>query len=302
MTEKTPLLVSPEKLYSRAYVRDLLVAHDITLNKRRGQNFLIEKNSVAQVLAHAAIPSDACVLEVGAGIGHLTYPLLLAAGHVIAIEIDERFIPVLKGMCAGHPHLTLVLGDIMKIPLAERCREIGKIPTDVVANVPYYITTPIIEKLRKSGLPLRSITVTIQDDVAERYVALPGTSAYSSISVVLRYWGVPTLCARVPHTSFYPRPKVDSAIVRIALHETPPVGVSDEAFMYRIIRLAFHTKRKMIHNALSSLTQEGYDVKEALHAAGMSPSTRPAEWDIDAYARLTDALIATSTFASTRDA
>lgn len=289
----------PDKLYSRSYVRDLLCAHDIRLNKRRGQNFLIERNSIAQIIENANISSDDIVLEIGAGIGHLTTQLLHAARHVIAVEIDERFFPVLNGMCGGTDAFTLVHGDFMKIDIGARCNEIGIIPTKVVANVPYYITTPIVEKLHESSLPLKSITLTIQDDVARRYVAQPGQKEYSSISVVLNYWGIPKLCAYVPHGSFYPRPKVDSAIVHIDLHEHAPIGIANEALFYRVVRMAFHTRRKMIHNSLTALSKEGYAVKEALASAGISSSARPAELTLKDYARLTDALITSTALPTT---
>ena len=210
------------------------------------------------------------------------------------MEIGDRFRPILKGLLGDCDNLTLVHGDVMSVDLDERLSALPVTPTVVVANIPYYITTPIVERLHESTLPLRSLTLTIQDEVARRYTAEPGHSDYGSISVVLRYWGDPTYCARVSKRCFLPRPQVDSAIVHIPLHDTPPVGVASEELFYHVVRQAFNKRRKMMRNALAACEGEGYDTDAALAAARVDPTARPGTLSLEDFARLSDALLTTS--------
>jgi 16S rRNA (adenine1518-N6/adenine1519-N6)-dimethyltransferase len=284
-------LYDKNRLYSPAYIRDILKLHAIELKKSLGQNFLFDRNSVEKIVRTAGITRDDVVLEIGPGIGHLTAMLLERAGHVIAIEIDRRFIDILKGILGDSDRLTLVQADVLKVDLAERLSDCGIMPTKIVANVPYYITTPILTHLVDSGIPFSSATFTLQKELAERYVAQPGTKAYGSISVVLSYWGITKLCGAIPARCFFPKPNVDSALLHIQMHTSPPVGVPDTLLFYRLIRLAFSKRRKMLHNALYPLEQEGYPVREALNNAGIPETNRAENLTLQDYARLTEALI-----------
>jgi 16S rRNA (adenine1518-N6/adenine1519-N6)-dimethyltransferase len=283
-----------DKLYSPAYVRDILKLHNIELKKSLGQNFLFERNSVDKIVKTAAVTKDDIVLEIGPGIGHLTAQLLERAGHVIAVEIDRRFIDILKNILGDSDNITLVQADILKVDLTERFNELGVMPTKIVANVPYYITTPILTHLVDSGIPFSSATVTLQKELAERYVAVPGTKAYGSITVVLNYWGVPRLCGTIPAHCFFPKPKIDSSLLHIQMHPSPPVGVPDTLLFYRLVRMAFSTRRKMLRNTLQPLEQEGYPVREALAAAGIPETHRAERLTLQDYARLTETLVSTA--------
>lgn len=287
-------LYDKNRLYSPAYIRDILKLHAIELKKSLGQNFLFDRNSVEKIVRTADISKDDVVLEIGPGIGHLTAMLLERARHVIAIEIDRRFIDILKAVLGENEHFTLVQADVLKVDLAGRLAELGITPTKIVANVPYYITTPILTHLVDSGIPFSSATFTLQKELAERYVATPGTKAYGSISVVLNYWGVPKLCGTIPARCFFPKPNVDSSLLHIQMHSSAPVGVPDTILFYRLIRLAFSKRRKMLRNALYSLDREGYPVREALINAGIPETNRAENLTLQDYARLTESLILTA--------
>ncbi len=287
----TSPLYDLDRLYSRRYVRDLLALHDIHLKKTLGQSFLVDRHGVDKVIQAARLTPDDVVLEIGPGIGHLTYQLLQKVKHVVAVEIDERFLPILKGLFGGYSNLTLVHADILKVDLARRFAELGTTPGKVVANVPYYITTPILSHLVASSVPFTDTTFTIQKDVANRYVARPGTKTYGSISVVLRYWGDARICAGLPARCFFPRPKVDSSVLHVSMHKTRPVGVANEKLFYRVIRTAFNQRRKMLRNALQPLEEEGYAVGPAFASAGIDDTRRAEQLALEDFARLADALI-----------
>ncbi len=291
MTTAANNLYNPDKLYSPAYVRDLLLYHDIRLKKNLGQNFMIDRHGVDKIIKAADISSDDIVLEVGAGIGNLTYQLLQKAKHVVSVEIDDRFMPILKGLFGKFDNFTLVHADILKVDLKKRFDELGFYPNIIVANVPYYITTPILTTLVQSAIPFESATFTMQKEVAERYVAKPGTKAYGSISVVINYWGIPKLCSTLPARCFFPQPKIESSIMTIKMHKTPPVGVANEKLFYRIVRTAFGKRRKMLRNSLSLIEDDGYAVNEAFTAANIEGTRRAESLSLDDFARLTDAII-----------
>jgi 16S rRNA (adenine1518-N6/adenine1519-N6)-dimethyltransferase len=295
MTGKSnPKLYDKNTLYSPATIRDILEMHSIELKKSLGQNFLFDRNSVDKIVRTAEITKDDVVLEIGPGIGHLTAQLLEHAGHVIAVEIDQRFIEILTKIFGGCDNFTLVHADILKVNLVERLGELGITPTKIVANVPYYITTPILTHLVDSGIPFSSATITLQKELAERYVAVPSTKAYGSISVVLNYWGIPRICGTIHAQCFYPTPKIDSSVLHIQMHETPPVGVPDTLLFYRMIRMAFGQRRKMLRNTLQPLADEGFPVREALAAAGIPETHRAENLSLQDYARLTETLISTA--------
>jgi len=287
-------LYDPANLYKLSYVRDMLAYHDIRLRKSLGQSFLFDHNGVEKIVRAAAPTSNDVVLEVGPGMGHLTYALLQRVKHVIAVEIDDRLLPILKGLLGDRDNFTLVHADILKADVSARCAELGLLPTMVVANVPYYITTPILTHLVGSGLPLRRVALTIQREVAERYIAQPGGKEYGSISVVVKYWGDAQVTGILGPRSFFPRPKVESAILRIDMHATPPVGIANEQLFYRVVRMAFQQRRKKLRNALKALAVEGYALDEALAAARLDGGRRAETLSLEDYARLADALVVTA--------
>lgn len=289
--ESAAFLYDPARLYSPRYVHDVLDAHGIRLKKGLGQNFLFDRNAILKIVNAAGVGPDDVVLEIGPGMGHLTFALLARAKHVIAVEIDQRLLPVLKGLLGGFSNFTLVHADILEVDLAARLGEAGLMPTKVVANVPYYVTTPILTHLVESGVPFDNVTLTIQKEVAERYVAAPGTKAYGSISVVMNYWGRTRLCGTVPASCFFPRPQVDSAVIRVDLFKQPPVGLANKALFHRVIRMAFNQRRKMLRNSLHALETEGFALDRALAAAGIDEKVRAERLTMEDYARLADALI-----------
>jgi len=291
MSKAAEPLYNPDKLYSPGYVRDLLLYHGIRLKKNLGQNFMIDRHGVDKIMKAADISSDDIVLEVGPGIGNLTYQLIQKAKKVISVEIDERFLPVLKGLFSEFDNLTLVHADILKVNLKERFDELGFYPNKIVANVPYYITTPILTTLVQSGIPFNSATFTMQQEVAQRYIANPGSKTYGSISVVVNYWGVPKLCSTLPARCFFPMPKIESSILNIKMHKIPPVGVANEKLFYRVVRAAFSKRRKMLRNSLEVIKNDGYAVKNALISANIDETRRAESLSLSDFARLTDALI-----------
>jgi 16S rRNA (adenine1518-N6/adenine1519-N6)-dimethyltransferase len=291
MSTDLPTLYDAANLYKLSYVKDILEFHAIRLRKSLGQSFLFDRNGIDMIVRAAQLGPDDVVLEVGPGMGHLTYALLQRAKHVIAVELDQRFLPILKGLLGGFENFTLVHADILKVDLAARCAELGIKPTVIVANVPYYITTPILTHVVESGLALRSATFTIQREVAERYIAEPGGKDYSSISIVVKYWGDARIAGFLGPRSFFPRPKVESAILRIDMHSTPPVGVASEELFYKIVRTAFQQRRKKLRNSLKWLIVEGYPLDAALAAAAIDGGRRPETLTLEEYARLADALI-----------
>ncbi len=284
-------LYNPDKLYSPAYVRDILLYHDIRLKKNLGQNFMIDRHGVDKIINAANISSDDIVLEIGPGIGNLTYQLIQKAKHVVSVEIDDRFIPILKGLFNVFDNLTLVHADILKVDLKKRFDELGFYPNIIVANVPYYITTPILSTLVQSEIPFDSATFTMQKEVALRYVAKPGSKTYGSISVVVNYWGIPKLCSSLPPRCFFPQPKIESSILNIKMHKIPPVGIANEKLFYRVVRTAFSKRRKMLRNSLDNIANDGYEVINALAAANIDETRRAETLSLDDFAKLTDAII-----------
>jgi len=284
-------LYTLSRLYSLRYVKDVLEVHGIRLKKSLGQNILFERGGVDKLVDAAGIGPEDVVLEVGPGMGHLTRALLERARHVVGIEIDRRMLPILKGLLGGFGNFTLAHADVLKVDLRARFAELGLTPTCVVANVPYYISTPIVEHLAGSGLPFRHVTMTLQKELAVRYIAEPGTRAYGSVTVAVALWGVPRIAARISARCFFPRPKIDSVVLRIELHARPPAGISNPAFVQRVVRAAFSQRRKMLKNTLRSMAGAGFNVAEALVAAGIDPAERAENLSLADFARLSDRLI-----------
>ena len=272
----------------------VLQRYQFNFQKKFGQNFLIDGHVVDKIIAAAEITKDDVVLEIGPGIGTMTQRLCEEAGDVIAVEIDRNLIPILTGdTCKDYKNLRVINEDILKLDLRDVLFEYGFRPVKVVANLPYYITTPILMKLLEERLPVVSITVMVQKEVAERMETGPGTKDYGALSLAVQYYAEPYLAANVPPNCFMPRPNVGSAVIRLTLHDKPPVSVQDEKKMFALIRASFNQRRKTLVNGLCNaqeLTVTKEQVTEALAELGFSPTVRGETLTLSDFARLSDAL------------
>lgn len=273
---------------------DLIKKYDFRFRKKFGQNFLIDTGILNRIADSAEIRPDDCVLEIGPGIGTLTQYLAERAAHVVAVEIDPELIPILKETLGPYENVDVIHGDILKQDLKKIAEEYnGGRPLNVVANLPYYITTPIVMSLFESGAPVRSITVMVQKEVAERMQAAPGGKDYGALTLAVQYYSETDITANVPPNCFIPRPNVGSAVIRMRKYEEPPVHVSDREKMFRIIRAAFNQRRKTLVNAVGNAGEAGVTketVLAALETLGMSPTVRGEALSLEDFARLTDVL------------
>jgi 16S rRNA (adenine1518-N6/adenine1519-N6)-dimethyltransferase len=249
--------------------------------KYLGQHFLIDLSINERIVQSAQLTPEDLVIEIGPGPGKLTHMLCSRVRKVIAIELDERLYSKLTAEFAGCSNIELVQGDALEYPY-ESLPEFT-----VVANIPYYITTPIIFRLLASRKNLKSMTLTIQKEVAERIVATPGGKEYGVLSLMVQYYAVPSLQFIVPREAFRPVPKVDSAVVRMDILSVPSVGVRDEKMFFRIIKTAFSQRRKMLSNSLRGIRS---DIRECLTEAGIDPNRRPETLSMEEFARLSDLL------------
>lgn len=272
----------------------VLQRYNFNFQKKFGQNFLIDGHVIEKIIAAAGIGKEDVVLEIGPGIGTLTQRLCEAAGDVVAVEIDRNLIPILTGdTCKDYANLQIVSGDIMKTDIPELLKPFGKRPVKVVANLPYYITTPILMKLLEDRLPIESITVMVQKEVAERMETGPGTKDYGALSLAVQYYSEPYLAANVPANCFMPRPNVGSAVIRLTIHEEPPVNVKDEKHMFALIRASFNQRRKTLVNGIGNAAELPYSkeqVAAALTKLGMSETIRGEALTLSEFAALSDAL------------
>lgn len=227
--------------------------YDFVFQKKYGQNFLIDDNIVEKIVREAGVTKDDFVLEIGPGIGTMTQVLCAHAREVAAVEIDDNLIPILQETLAEFDNVTVIHNDILKVDIAALAQEKnnGK-PIKVVANLPYYITTPIIMGLFESNVPIDSITIMVQKEVADRMQVGPGTKDYGALSLAVQYYAKPEIVVNVPPTCFMPRPNVGSAVIRLIRHENVPVDVRDEKLMFKIIRASFNQRRKTLANGLSN--------------------------------------------------
>ncbi len=283
------------RLTDLATIREIMARHGISFQKKFGQNFLISPQVPVRIAEAAIAEPSLGILEIGPGIGTLTRELATRARKVVALEIDAHLIPVLAETLADLPNTSVINEDVMKADLTALIeREFTSVGMEVsvAANLPYYITTPILMKLVESKLPLRSITVMIQKEVAVRLTAEPGNSEYGAITAALSYYGRVERLFQVPAGCFLPAPKVDSAVIRITLHKQPPVAVNSEEMLFRVIRGAFAQRRKTLANSLTtefaSLGREG--IQEAIVKAGLEPSVRGERLSLADFARLADIL------------
>lgn len=269
---------------------EILQKYNFRMQKKYGQNFLIDTGVLNRIVDAAGITGEDCVLEIGPGIGTMTQYLAERAGAVVAVEIDKNLIPILKDTLSGYDNVTLINEDILKVDINRIVEEknSGR-PVKVVANLPYYITTPIIMDLFESKVPLESITVMVQKEVADRMQVGPGTKDYGALSLAVQYYAKPEIVASVPPNCFIPRPNVGSAVIRLIRHAEPPVQVADEARLFALIRAAFNQRRKTLVNALSNAPELGItkeQAAEALERLGLSATIRGEALTLEQFALL----------------
>lgn len=282
-----------EKLSNPQVTIETIKKYDFVFQKKFGQNFLIDEHVLNKIISAAGVTEDDVVLEIGPGFGTMTQYLAEHAREVIAVEIDKSLIPILQDTLADYKNVTIINDDILKVDikrLADDKNE-GK-PIKVVANLPYYITTPIIMGLFESHVPLENITVMVQKEVAQRMQAGPGTKDYGALSLAVQYYANPYIVANVPPNCFIPRPTVGSAVIRLTKWEKPPVAVKDEKFMFSLIRASFNQRRKTLQNSLVnggiSVTKE--QITEVLIHMGLPATVRGEALTLEQFATLSDLL------------
>lgn len=273
---------------------EILQKYGFSFQKKFGQNFLIDTHVLDKIIASANITKDDMVLEIGPGIGTMTQYLACAAGKVVAVEIDKALIPILEDTLSAYDNVTVINEDVLKVDINQLAEEYNNgRPIKVVANLPYYITTPIIMGLFEAGVPLSSVTVMVQKEVADRMQAGPGSKDYGALSLAVQYYAAPYLAANVPPNCFMPRPNVGSAVIRLTLHETPPVEVADERLLFQIIRASFAQRRKTLVNGLANSPELNYSKEEItgfLAACGFPATVRGETLTLSEFARLADVM------------
>lgn len=270
----------------------VLNKYKFNFQKKFGQNFLIDTHVLNKIVRAAGVTKSDCVLEIGPGIGTLTQYLLEAAREVIAVEIDKTLIPILSDTLSAYDNITVINEDILKVDINKLVMEKnnGK-PVKIVANLPYYITTPIIMGLFEAHVPMESITVMVQKEVADRMQAGPGTKDYGALSLAVQYYAKPYIAANVPPNCFIPRPNVGSAVICLTLHEEKPVNVLDEALLFKIIRASFNQRRKTLANGLnnnSEITLTKELIQESIDELGVSPTIRGEALTLEQFATLSN--------------
>lgn len=273
---------------------EIIQKYEFMFQKKFGQNFLIDTHVLEKIISAAGITKNDCVLEIGPGIGTMTQYLAENAGHVVAVEIDRNLIPILKETLADYDNVTVINEDILRVDIKALAEEYnGGKPIKVVANLPYYITTPIIMGLFESGVPIDNITVMVQKEVADRMKEGPGSKDYGALSLAVQYYAEPEIVANVPPNCFIPRPNVGSAVIRLTRHKEMPVEVKDPALMFKIIRASFNQRRKTLQNGLGNAPELSY-TKEQIAAAiaemGLTPTIRGEALSLAQFAQLSDIL------------
>ena len=274
---------------------EILNKYQFMFQKRFGQNFLIDTHVLEKIIKSAEITKEDLVLEIGPGIGTMTQYLCENAREVVAVEIDKNLIPILENdTLAEYDNVTVINEDILKLDLNELVKERnGGNRIKVVANLPYYITTPIIMGLFESHVPLQNITVMVQKEVADRMQAGPGSKDYGALSLAVQYYATPYIAANVPPNCFMPRPNVGSAVIRLTLHEEPPVKVKDEGFLFAIIRASFNQRRKTLVNGLTNAAElqlSKEEVQAVLEQMGLSATIRGEVLTLEQFAELSNRL------------
>ena len=285
---KEPTLGNPQNTI------EVLQKYNFVFQKKLGQNFLIDTHVLDTIIGSAEITKDDVVLEIGPGIGTMTQYLACAAKKVIAVEIDKALIPILEDTLSEYENVRVINHDVLKVDIAKLAEEEnGGKPIKVVANLPYYITTPIIMGLFENHVPIKSITVMVQKEVADRMQVGPGTKDYGALSLAVQYYAKPYIVANVPPNCFMPRPKVGSAVIRLERYENPPVTVEDEKLMFRLIRASFNQRRKTLANGLKNSPELDYtkeEIEAAIEALGRGASIRGEALTLEEFAKLADLL------------
>ena len=275
------------------YTIEVLQKYNFAFQKRFGQNFLIDTHVLEKIIAASQISKDDFVLEIGPGIGTMTQYLAEYAREVAAVEIDNTLIPILKDTLKDWDNVTVINDDILKVDIRKLALEKnGGKPIKVVANLPYYITTPIIMGLFENQVPIDSITIMVQKEVADRMQVGPGTKDYGALSLAVQYYAKPEIVANVPPNCFMPRPKVGSAVIRLERYEKPPVEVSNEKLMFRIIRASFNQRRKTLVNGLKNSQELSYsreEIEEVLNECGIPLNIRGEALTLTEFASLANA-------------
>jgi 16S rRNA (adenine1518-N6/adenine1519-N6)-dimethyltransferase len=271
---------------------EIIKKHEFTIQKKFGQNFLIDTHVLEKIINSAGMTKEDCVLEIGPGIGTMTQYLAEEAGHVIAVEIDTKLIPILNETLADYDNVTIINEDILKVDINQITQNYNEgRPIKVVANLPYYITTPIIMGLFEGGVPIDNITVMVQKEVADRMQVGPGSKDYGALSLAVQYYAEPYIVANVPPNCFIPRPGVGSAVIRLTRYKTPPVDVVDPKLMFRLIRASFNQRRKTLQNGLNNSPEVSFtkeEIIEAIEHMGLNPSVRGETLTLKEFAGLSN--------------
>ena len=266
--------------------------YQFAFQKKFGQNFLIDPHVLDKIIAAAQISKDDCVLEIGPGIGTLTQYLAENARQVVAVEIDSNLIPILEETLKDYPNVTVINEDILKVDMEGLAKEYNQgRPIKVAANLPYYITTPIIMSLFEQQVPVDNITVMVQKEVADRMQAGPGSKDYGALSLAVPYYASPYIVANVPPNCFIPRPNVGSAVIRLTRHKEPPVKVKDEKLMFRLIRASFNQRRKTLQNSLNNSPELSYtkeQIGQAIGSLGLGATVRGEALTLEQFGALAD--------------
>ncbi len=276
-----------------AKTKSIIQRYDFAFKKNFGQNFLIDEHVLNKIISSADITKEDTVLEIGPGIGTLTQALARCAGKVIAVEIDKTLVPILKEVLSDFDNIEIINNDILKTDIAALAESSGG-SLKLVANLPYYITTPIIMGILEQRLPIESITVMVQKEVALRMQAQPSTKDYGALSLAVQYYCEPYLVANVPQNCFMPRPNVDSAVIRLTPYAKPPVDVADEELMFKLIKAAFSQRRKTLVNCLFNSPDFNFDkaqLGEILTSCDYDERVRGETLTLEDFARLTDAFV-----------
>jgi 16S rRNA (adenine1518-N6/adenine1519-N6)-dimethyltransferase len=276
--------------------KDILKKYGFSFKKSLGQNFLIDTNILKKIVSFADLTQESGAIEIGPGIGALTEQLARTSKKVVAFEIDQRLLPILNDTLSPYPNVKIIHNDVLEADVAEVMKEEFNDMDNVmvVANLPYYVTTPIIMKLLEEHLPIRGIVCMLQKEVADRISAKPGTKDYGSLSIAVQYYTEAETVMIVPKTVFVPQPNVDSAVIRLTRREQPAVTVTDESFFFQVTRASFAQRRKTLLNNLTSQLPEGKQKKEeilqALSASGIDPTRRGETLSLEEFGRLSEAL------------
>ena len=273
---------------------EILKKYNFSFQKKFGQNFLIDTHVLDKIIRAAGITKEDCILEIGPGIGTMTQYLAQAAGKVVAVEIDKALIPILADTLAAYDNVKIINDDVLKVDIRKLVEEEnGGRPVKVVANLPYYITTPIIMGLYENHVPIESITVMVQKEVADRMQEGPGSKDYGALSLAVQYYAEPYIVANVPPNCFMPRPKVGSAVIRLTSHEKPPVDVEDEKLLFRLIRASFNKRRKTLANGLKNSAELNLPkevIVESIEELGKGTSVRGEALSLEEFAALSNSI------------